>query len=148
MKVRITNAKGRSPRGIYDSSNRIVTIAPGETREVDLTDAQIARYRSKIAAGDTLELVEPLGSGKAEYKPVPEKVEKTEKAPKAEKTPKAAKAPKAEKVTAATAPAEGSKEALQAEAAKLGIAGAANFGTKRLQREIAAKKAELAEAGE
>lgn len=149
MKVRITN-KGRSPRGIHDSSgHRIVTIAPKETREMDLSEAQIMRYRAKIAGGDTLELVEPLGAGAAEYKPVPEKAAKAEKPA---KEPKAAKTkaekPKAEKAPAETAPATDSKEALQAEAAKLGIPGYQNFGTKRLRREIAAKKAELAEAGD
>lgn len=152
MKVRITN-KGRSPRGIHDSSgHRIVTIAPKETREMDLSEAQIMRYRAKIAGGDTLELVEPLGAGAAEYKPVPEKAEKAAKAEKPAKEPKAAKTkaekPKAEKAPAETAPATDSKEALQAEAAKLGIPGYQNFGTKRLRREIAAKKAELAEAGD
>ncbi len=139
MKVRITNL-GPSPRGIHDSSgHRIVTIAPRETREMDLSEAQVMRYRAKISNGDLLELVEPLGSGAPApaANPAPAAA-KSAKAPKPAKAPKAAPAP----APAAVAPAADTKEALQAEAAALGIAGYQNFGTKRLQREIAARKAE------
>jgi len=136
MQVRITN-KGRSPRGIHDSTgHRIVTIVPGETREMDLTEAQVMRYREKISNGDLLELVEPLAAG-ATPKPV---VTSVQSGNKRGRKPKVSAAP----APAAPAPAD-DKEALQAEAAALGIAGYQNFGTKRLQREIAAKKAERQE---
>lgn len=158
MLFRITN-NGKSPRGIHDERGSIVTIQPGETREVRLGEGAAQRYRAKIAGGDKLERVEPLGSGG--LKPTPKVVP----APAPAKDPAPANPPsggkkrgrksKAEKAAEAAAAAQNDAAdakqpdgetdalaALRSEAVTLGIpeADAAKWGPKRLNREIAARK--------
>lgn len=141
MKVRVTN-NGRSPRGIHDSSgHRIVTIAPGETREMDMTEAQVMRYRAKIAGGDSLELVEPLGKEAPKFPAAKPAAAKPAEAPApapAQTGKKRGPKPKAKaEPEAAPAPATDSLEALQARAAELKIPGFQNYSAKRLKKEIA-----------
>lgn len=135
MLFRLTN-NGKSPRGIHDERGSIVTIQPGETREVRLGEGAAQRYRAKIAGGDTLEMVEPLGSGA----PAPKKVVP---AP----APAPAEKPKADKPAADPKPSEAlsadkALADLRAEAVKLGLPAAdvAKWRTKRLTREIEAIK--------
>lgn len=155
QKFRITN-KGASPRGIHDARKRLVTIARGETREVELNEEQAARYQAKIAGGDRLEMVKPLGSA-----PAPEFPARRAKAPEGAPAPAPAKGgkkrgrrSKAEKEAEAAAAAQNGEgkapasaevgdpelAALRAEAAKLGIPDADKLGKRRLRRDIEARK--------
>jgi len=146
---RITNL-GRSPRGIHNAKGSIVTIQPGETREVALDDGQAQRYAAKVAGGDTLDMVSPLGK-EAPRKPAPPVQTGTEP-PSAPATPtadgpkKRGRKSNAQKAAEAAAsgeePAADPLAALRAEAVELGIpeADAAKWGERRLTREIEARK--------
>lgn len=154
MLFRMTN-NGKSPRGIHDERGSIVTIQPGETREVRLGEGAAQRYRAKIAGGDTLEMVEPLASRGAAPAPQEPKAKTVVPAPAAGGTPAPKEGKKrgrpAKPKADASAPAPAASEAapagdvladLRAEAVRLGVpkADADKWGPKRLNREVAARK--------
>lgn len=144
----IKNTSKTNPRGITNAHGVVFTLAPGESRDVVMTEAQEARYRAKIANGDTLEME---GSGPADKAPAVKAPEtkakpkggakaKTEKAPTGDNSTKIPPEFEDKKPGAKVDPE--SKEGLQAEAQRLGITGWQNWGSSRLRREIAAKKQE------
>lgn len=140
---RITNL-GRSPRGIHNAKGSIVTIQPGETREVALDDGQAQRYAAKVAGGDTLDMVSPLGK-EAPRKPAPPVQTGTELLPASKKRGRKSNAEKAAEAAAngeEPPAAPDSLSPLRDEAIELGIseADALKWGERRLRREIEARK--------